>query len=49
LAIETEEGGNDYTLAKRIIDERRGEVFQVKDWKETWKKLKSMYMIDDDV
>ena len=45
----TEEGGNDYTLAKRIIDERRGEVFQVKDWKETWKKLKSMYIIDGDI
>jgi phosphomannomutase len=39
----TEEGGNDYTLAKRIIDERRGEVFQVKDWKETWKKLKRLF------
>ena len=42
----TEKGGNDYTLAQRIINERKGEVIQVKNWKETRKKLKKMFLGD---
>ena len=42
----TEKGGNDYTLAQRIINERKGKVIQVKNWKETRKKLKKMFLGD---
>lgn len=32
--------GNDYPLGKRIIDENRGKIYHVKDWKDTWSRLK---------
>ena len=38
-----EEGGNDYPLVKRLIDEkgtRLSQVFPVKDYKTTWDILK---------
>jgi phosphomannomutase len=35
----TEFGGNDYDLAK-VLTEDRHKVFQVNDWKETYKLLK---------
>lgn len=31
--------GNDYSLAMAIIDNRRGQCYNVKDWKHTWELL----------
>jgi phosphomannomutase len=36
------EGGNDYPLAKAIIENNRGFVYNVKDYKETWNILKEI-------
>lgn len=35
-------GGNDYPLAKAILDNELGKCYHVKDWKETWNILKSL-------
>lgn len=32
--------GNDWPLGKRILDEKRGKIYHVKDWKDTWSRLK---------
>ena len=37
-----EEGGNDYPLAKVIMEKNLGIVYNVKDYKETWNKLKEI-------
>ena len=34
-----DEYGNDYSLAKAIIDTNRGTCYNVKDWKHTWELL----------
>jgi len=35
-------GGNDYPLAKAIIDNNLGKCYTVKDWKHTWEILKTL-------
>lgn len=35
-------GGNDYSLAQRIINEHRGTYHQVIDWRDTWLLLKQL-------
>ena len=36
------EGGNDYPLAKKIIEKNVGSVYNVDTWKETWNLLKQL-------
>jgi phosphomannomutase len=38
----TELGGNDYPLAKAIIDNNLGKCYNVKDWKDTWNILRNL-------
>ena len=35
-----DEYGNDRPLADAILNNKLGEVVEVKDWKDTWDKLK---------
>lgn len=37
-----QEGGNDYPVAKEIMENNRGFVYNVKDYKETWNILKEI-------
>lgn len=37
-----EEGGNDYPLAKAIVDNSLGKCYHVKDWKHTWEILRTL-------
>ena len=34
------QGGNDYPLSYILLDNNQGECYHVKDWKDTWNKLK---------
>lgn len=36
-----DQDGNDYPLAKQIIDKNLGKCYHVKDWKDTWEYLKN--------
>jgi hypothetical protein len=36
-----DQDGNDYPLAKQIIDKNLGKCYHVKDWKDTWEHLKN--------
>ena len=35
-------GGNDFPLAEKIIKRTGGRAIQVKDWKDTWKRMKEI-------
>lgn len=36
------EGGNDYPLAKAILDKNLGKCYHVRDWKHTWEILRTL-------
>ncbi len=38
----TDPSGNDYSLAKRIVDENRGWYYNVLNWNHTWTQLKQL-------